>query len=110
MTTWIFFFKLKLILTAAHVLYGEALTINAANYVYFIAMKKCQELGNPAALTCFLDEMINLHKGQGLDIYWRESVSCPSLEDYKYMVSCSKKIWNEILFLMLFQKPVGYFV
>jgi geranylgeranyl diphosphate synthase type 3 len=95
----------ELYLIAAHMIYGEALTINAANYVYFIAMKECQKFGNFAALSCFLgnfrfklfsilnaflDEMINLHKGQGLDIYWRESSTCPSLEDYKYMVSCSK--------------------
>jgi geranylgeranyl pyrophosphate synthase len=39
---------------AAHVVFGEALTINAANYVYFIAMKECQKLGNHAALCCFL--------------------------------------------------------
>jgi len=72
---------------AAHMKYGTALTINAANYVYFIAADKCRRLNNPAALDFFINEMLNLHLGQGLDIYWREHCECPSIEQYKAMVS-----------------------
>jgi geranylgeranyl diphosphate synthase type 3 len=75
---------------AAHVKFGEPLTINAANYVYFQALNKCLNLGNEKAMRIFSEEMIHLHQGQGLDIYWRDSYVCPTLEQYKYMVSCSK--------------------
>jgi geranylgeranyl diphosphate synthase, type III len=33
-----------------------------------------------------LDELINLHRGQGLDLYWRDSLTCPTEEEYVEMV------------------------
>jgi len=30
--------------------------------------------------------MLELHRGQGLDIYWRDHVVCPTEEEYCYMV------------------------
>jgi geranylgeranyl diphosphate synthase type 3 len=30
--------------------------------------------------------MLNLHRGQGLDIYWRDSNICPTEEEYCHMV------------------------
>lgn len=50
----------------------------------------------------FVDELLNLHKGQvggvslqwfltdqGMDIYWRDNLQCPSEEEYKQMISDS---------------------
>ena len=34
----------------------------------------------------FLGELLNLHRGQGQDIAWRESSTCPTMEAYKQMV------------------------
>jgi len=34
--------------------------------------------------------LLELHQGQGMDIYWRDSHICPSEEDYKEMVIRSK--------------------
>jgi geranylgeranyl diphosphate synthase type 3 len=34
----------------------------------------------------FTEELIELHHGQGLDIYWRDNAVCPSLEEYDAMV------------------------
>jgi geranylgeranyl diphosphate synthase, type III len=34
----------------------------------------------------FSHEMIELHHGQGLDIYWRDMVQCPTLDEYDEMV------------------------
>ncbi len=68
-----------------HLIFGDALTINTANYVYFQAMSMARTL-HPAALELFVDEMLNLHRGQGLDIYWREKSECPTLNDYRKMV------------------------
>lgn len=38
----------------------------------------------------FTEQLLELHKGQGMDIYWRDSYTCPSEEEYKLMVKRSK--------------------
>jgi geranylgeranyl diphosphate synthase type 3 len=70
----------------AHLIFGIPATINTANYVYFIAMDKCLRLGNPAAMNVFIAELLNLHRGQGQEINWREHLKCPSESEYTQMV------------------------
>lgn len=69
----------------AHKIYGEASTINSANYVYFIALEKVLDLGHPTAVTIFTEQMLELHRGQGMEIYWRDSFHCPTEEEYNIM-------------------------
>ncbi|VDM30459.1 unnamed protein product [Hydatigera taeniaeformis] len=71
---------------AAHMLFGIPMSINAANYAYFIALEKALTLKHPDVPKIFAEQMVNLHRGQGLDIYWRCSLKCPSEEEYKDMV------------------------
>ena len=40
----------------------------------------------------FVEELLELHRGQGMDIYWRDSFTCPTEEEYKEMVRKSR--WN----------------
>mmetsp|Transcript_25871 Transcript_25871/g.30614 ORF Transcript_25871/g.30614 Transcript_25871/m.30614 type:complete len:329 (+) Transcript_25871:72-1058(+) len=70
----------------AHAIYGVPTTINTANYVYFMALEKCHELGNSRAMNVFVTELLNLHKGQGQDILWRDHLTCPSETQYEQMV------------------------
>lgn len=35
------------------------------------------------------EELLNLHRGQGMDLYWRDSLTCPTEEEYIDMVSNS---------------------
>eukprot|EP01095_Lingulamoeba_sp_RSL-Kostka_P014407 TRINITY_DN6281_c0_g2_i1.p1 TRINITY_DN6281_c0_g2~~TRINITY_DN6281_c0_g2_i1.p1 ORF type:complete len:394 (-),score=137.38 TRINITY_DN6281_c0_g2_i1:41-1222(-) len=79
--------KLRRGIPAAHLVYGVPWTINCANYMYFEAMKDCTKLGIAKATEAFLSEMINLHTGQGFDIYWRDTNTCPTEEEYLNMVS-----------------------
>jgi hypothetical protein len=37
-----------------------------------------------------LEEMMNLHRGQGLDLYWRETYTCPTEAEYTEMVMNSE--------------------
>ncbi|KAI0667097.1 terpenoid synthase [Trametes maxima] len=90
----------------AHKIYGIPQTINSANYVYFLAYQELFTLrsgtgtadageGYPAKrLVPFneLDrivtaELLSLHRGQGLELLWRDSLQCPTEEEYVSMVN-----------------------
>jgi geranylgeranyl diphosphate synthase type 3 len=74
-------------LPVAHSIFGTAQTINSANYVYFCALAELQKLSNPSkALEIYTEELLNLHRGQGMDLFWRDTLTCPSEDDYLEMV------------------------
>ena len=71
----------------AHNIFGTAQTINSANYVYFLALQELQGLENrDEAINIFTTELLNLHRGQGMDLYWRDTLTCPTEDDYLEMV------------------------
>ncbi|KAG1785956.1 isoprenoid synthase domain-containing protein, partial [Suillus plorans] len=103
----------------AHKVYGIPRTINAANYVYFLAYQELSSLRpkgqrracdssaspdsglrddsstaeKPERLISDRDldlvvnaELISSHHGQGLDILWRDTLSCPTEDEYVQMV------------------------
>jgi geranylgeranyl diphosphate synthase, type III len=70
----------------ANRIFGVAQTINSANYVYFLALRELSTLSNPKMIDIFTEELLNLHRGQGMDLYWRDSLTCPSEADYLEMV------------------------
>lgn len=70
----------------AHSIYGTAQTINSANYVYFLALQEVQKLKSPAAIDIYVQELLNLHRGQGMDLFWRDTLTCPSEDEYLEMV------------------------
>ncbi|ODQ63568.1 farnesyltranstransferase [Nadsonia fulvescens var. elongata DSM 6958] len=71
---------------AAHTLYGTAQTINSSNYIYFKALEEVLKLKSSNAVAIFTEELMKLHRGQGLDLYWRETLTCPEEEEYIDMV------------------------
>ncbi|KAJ3929515.1 MAG: isoprenoid synthase domain-containing protein [Lentinula lateritia] len=78
----------------AHKVYGIPQTINTANYVYFLAFQELFTLNNSLIRSEEHDlhaivnaELLSLHRGQGLEILWRDSLSCPSEEEYIDMVN-----------------------
>lgn len=85
-------------LPVAHIEYGIPLTINCGNMMYFVAVQKAIDLtGNSGSAQLkfetsqiLIDEMLNIHHGQGLDIYWRDYLKklekLPEIEDYLGMV------------------------
>ncbi|RDL39166.1 Terpenoid synthase [Venustampulla echinocandica] len=73
-------------LPVAHSIFGTAQTINSANYVYFLALQELGKLKNPKAINIYTEELLNLHRGQGMDLFWRDTLTCPSEDDYLEMV------------------------
>ncbi|KAG8930314.1 geranylgeranyl pyrophosphate synthetase [Tulasnella sp. 419] len=82
----------------AHKIYGVPQTINCANYYYFLAYQelfKLREHEQRAGIEpkessldrIVTEELLNLHRGQGLDLFWRDSLTCPTEEEYISMVN-----------------------
>ncbi|KAF3985912.1 hypothetical protein FT663_02946 [Candidozyma haemuli var. vulneris] len=94
---------------SAHIKYGTPLTINCGNLMYFEALRRATnvlpELRKHPSVSVselqtrtnsiLVDEMLNLHHGQGLDIFWRDTLlrqwhhgeaELPSLQEYLLMV------------------------
>ncbi|KAF5325558.1 hypothetical protein D9619_009682 [Psilocybe cf. subviscida] len=77
-----------------HKIYGIPQTINTANYVYFLAYKELFALRNGETTpprrsldAVVTEELLSLHRGQGLEILWRDSLQCPTEEEYIRMVN-----------------------
>ncbi|GKZ25756.1 terpene cyclase [Aspergillus brasiliensis] len=79
--------KLRRGLPVAHSIFGIAQTINSANYAYFLAQERLRELNHPEAYEIYTEELLRLHRGQGMDLYWRDCLSCPTEEDYIEMIA-----------------------
>eukprot|EP00096_Caligus_rogercresseyi_P009356 TRINITY_DN3162_c0_g1_i1.p1 TRINITY_DN3162_c0_g1~~TRINITY_DN3162_c0_g1_i1.p1 ORF type:complete len:304 (+),score=69.41 TRINITY_DN3162_c0_g1_i1:1057-1968(+) len=73
----------------SHKIFGEPSTINCANYVMFIALEKVIELNHPSAAKVFSEQLLELHRGQGMEIYWRDNYQCPTEKEYRQM--CIRK-------------------
>ncbi|KAL0570074.1 hypothetical protein V5O48_011892, partial [Marasmius crinis-equi] len=89
----------------AHKIYGVPQTINTANYVYFLALRElrtlycpcsgsntsnssdCSPGEDPDLEAIITSELLNLHRGQGLDLFWRDNLVCPTEEEYVDMVN-----------------------
>lgn len=75
----------------AHLVYGTPITINSANYYYFVALNKLvQSFPSDKVqhmVKIYSEQMMRLHEGQGMDIYWRDARLCPSIEQYMKMIN-----------------------
>ncbi|KAI5986809.1 isoprenoid synthase domain-containing protein [Pisolithus albus] len=85
---------------AAHMVYGIPQTINSASYACWLAYQQLSSIQEypaestetkgrlllPEALDqIFREELLHFHRGQGLDIIWRDTFRCPTEQEYIQM-------------------------
>lgn len=70
---------------ASHTLFGVPFTINSANYMYFVALAHAENLSF-GAIEIFTQELMNLHRGQGMELHWRDQLQIPTENEYIDMV------------------------
>lgn len=75
---------------AAHSLFGVPQTVNSAALAIIDAVSETRKLAWPAATDTLLEELKELHIGQGHDLYWTRHGICPSEDEYLAMVDKSK--------------------
>ncbi|CAG8558362.1 10444_t:CDS:2 [Funneliformis mosseae] len=79
--------KLRRGVPVAHSIYGIPATINCANYVYFLGLNELKKLNDVNMFNIYTEELLRLHRGQGLELYWRDNLICPSEKEFIEMVS-----------------------
>ncbi|EXX55352.1 farnesyltranstransferase [Rhizophagus irregularis DAOM 197198w] len=79
--------KLRRGVPVAHSIYGVPSTINCANYVYFLGLNELTKLNDINMFNIYTEELLNLHRGQGMELYWRDTLTCPSEDEFIEMVS-----------------------
>ncbi|KAM0755431.1 terpenoid synthase [Meredithblackwellia eburnea MCA 4105] len=75
----------------AHKVYGVPQTINSAGYVYFLAVQELERIHSTRPdykiIENITTELLNLHRGQGMDLFWRDNLICPTEPEYIEMVN-----------------------
>jgi len=80
-----------------HRIYGNDIAINAGNALYYLPLlallrsgKKFKPSVLAAAYEAYVQELINLSYGQGMDIYWHRGLS-KSVSEKQYLQMCAFK-------------------
>ena len=62
----------------------------------------------PAAVEIFNEELLNLHRGQGMDLFWRDTLTTPTEEEYLQMISNKTGgLFRLMIRLMMTQSRTG---
>lgn len=69
----------------AHSVFGVPRTINSASFVMLDTLRETSRIF-PESQSILFDELIALHEGQSLDLYWRDTNTCPTESEYNQMV------------------------
>ncbi|KAF6809045.1 geranylgeranyl pyrophosphate synthase [Colletotrichum musicola] len=73
-------------LPSAHIIFGQAQSINSANFMFVRAVQEVAQGLSPGALTAVLEELENLYLGQSWDLYWKFNLACPTEAEYVNMI------------------------
>ncbi|TDZ21940.1 Ophiobolin F synthase [Colletotrichum orbiculare MAFF 240422] len=91
-------------LPATHTVFGQAQSINSANFMFVQAVQMTQKLNNPASLDTLLDELECLFIGQSWDLYWKFHLQVPTEKEYLEMVDCKTGAMFRLLARLMFHE------
>ena len=75
--------------------------------MYFLTLSKAVKLADDVGadrekmVSIFVEEMLDLHRGQGMEIWWRQNHVPPTIEQYLIMVERSEQLGIKFLDLMI---------
>jgi len=71
----------------AHHVYGLSHTLNTTNLVIGHLLQDFLALDHPQVPQIVTERLLEAIRGQGMDIYWREALVCPTIEEYELMAA-----------------------
>jgi geranylgeranyl diphosphate synthase type 3 len=57
--------------------------------MFLIILKKTQDINYPEAMRLCIEQFLKMYQGQGMEIYWRDNYTCPTVEEYQDMAKKS---------------------
>ena len=72
-------------------MYGVASTISAAINTILIPLQRMLSTNQPGLIKLYTEMMLEVWRGQAIEIYWRDNHTCPSEEEYLEMVAKRSK-------------------
>lgn len=67
---------------AAHTIFGISQALNSGLFMFSQAVQESRKLSNPESTDIVLQNLECLYLGQSWDLYWKHSLSCPSIDEY----------------------------
>lgn len=58
----------------------------------------------------YTEQVLELHRGQGMEIYWRDNYTCPTEDEYKKMTIRSNKTTIYYNFKIDCKKIIIFFI
>lgn len=94
---------------ATHLLFGEAQTINSANFLFVLSLEELYKLDDLHAVEIYNTQLRRLHIGQSMDLYWTRHATCPTIPQYVDMVDHKTGgLFNLVVGLMQAKASCGH--
>jgi len=87
----------------SYLVFGVPNTINASFYALFQTLEKMEKNYPISVTNIVLKEIVNLHKGQGLDIVWNETQYIPTIEEYFKMIDLKTTSLFRIVYTLCYK-------
>lgn len=91
-------------LPSTHTVFGQAQSINTANFMFVQAVQLTHRLQNPACVEALLEELESLFTGQSWDLYWKFHLQIPTEQEYLEMVDCKTGAMFRLLARLMFHE------
>lgn len=72
--------------TCAHIKYGIPLSLNAGYHAIFKSLREITNHFSQNTINKIIEYLFYIHEGQGMDIYYMQNKTIPSIEEYEKMM------------------------